>query len=129
MFTIRNMGGVSLFLFGTTFLWLTPMFATRGITTSGTAWTATNVLAVAAVAGFSVATLGLFQRADWWEAVALGSAVIGTAVLAPYWLAATHAGETSPAFNVLVHAVGDAGVYILLLVPALERWVDGHVMN
>ena len=27
MFTIRNVGGAALFLFGTTFLWLTPSFA------------------------------------------------------------------------------------------------------
>ena len=30
MFTIRNLGSVALFLFGTTYLWLTPMFASRG---------------------------------------------------------------------------------------------------
>jgi hypothetical protein len=35
MFTIRNLGGVALFLFGTTYLWLTPMFAARGIPTKG----------------------------------------------------------------------------------------------
>jgi hypothetical protein len=29
---------------------------------------------------------------------------------------------------VLVHAVGAAGVLVLLTVPALETWVDGHVM-
>lgn len=33
MFTVRHVGGVALFLFGTTFLWLTPAFATRGIPT------------------------------------------------------------------------------------------------
>jgi hypothetical protein len=33
MFTIRNLGGVALFLFGTTYLWLTPMFASRGVST------------------------------------------------------------------------------------------------
>jgi hypothetical protein len=33
MCTIRNLGGVALFLFGTTFLWLTPAFATPGVST------------------------------------------------------------------------------------------------
>jgi hypothetical protein len=33
VFSIRNLGGVGLFLFGTTYLWLTPMFASRGILT------------------------------------------------------------------------------------------------
>jgi hypothetical protein len=81
MFTIRNLGGVALFLFGTTYLWLTPMFARRGISTEGLWWSVTQVLA------------------------------LGT-----------------PWFNVLIHAVGAIGVLVLLTVPALASWVDGHVM-
>ena len=54
------------------------------------------------VAGFSAATLGLFQRASWWEAVAVASAAVGMVALVPYWLAASHAGETTPGFNVLI---------------------------
>ena len=129
MFTTRNLGGVALFLFGTTFLWLTPAFAGAGVKTTGAMWSASNALSLAAVAGFSLATWGLFRQASWWEAAALVSTVIGVAVLAPYWLAASHAGETTPAFNVFVHALGDAGVFVLLLIPSLEQWVSGHVMS
>ena len=128
MFTMRNIGGVALFLFGTTFLWLTPAFATQGLKTGGAMWSVTNGLALLAVAGFTVATWGLFRQASWWEPVALASTVVGVAVLGPYWLAARHAGETTPAFNVFVHGLGDAGVFVLLLVPSLERWVSGHVV-
>jgi hypothetical protein len=49
-------------------------------------------------------------------------------VLLPYWLAAYHAGEANPAFNVLVHVLGNVGVLVLLLVPSLEQWVNGHVV-
>lgn len=129
MFTIRNMGGVSLLLFGTTFLWMTPMFATAGISTKGTAWALANVLSFVALAGFTAATWGLFQRTSWWEIAAVVSAAIGVAAVVPYWLAARHAGETSPGFNAVIHVVGAVGVFLLLLVPALERWVDGHVMG
>jgi hypothetical protein len=129
MFTIRNVGGVSLLMLGSTFLWLTPMFATEGIITTGRAWAITNVLSFATIAGFTLATWGLFQQASWWRPVALASAIVGLVVLVPYWLAANHAGETAPAFNVAIHALGSAGVLVLLLVPALERWVDGHVMG
>ena len=128
MFTIRNVGGVSLFLFGTTFLWTTPMFATPGVSTEGTAWTLANVLSLATLAGFSVATWGLFQRTSWWEMAAVASAVVGVAAVIPYWVAAHRAGETSPGFNAAIHLAGSAAVCALLLVPALERWVDGHVM-
>jgi hypothetical protein len=128
MFTIRNMGGVALFLFGTTFLWLTPSFAGQGVSTRGLAWSITQVLSLLTLALFTVATWGLFTRAGWWEAVAVIAAVLGFAVLIPYWIAASHAGEPSPGFNVLIHALGSVGVLVLLLVPSLERWVDGHVL-
>lgn len=129
MFTIRNMGGVALFLFGTTFLWLTPDFATRGISTTGTWWSITRVLALVTLLGFTAATWGLFQQATWWEVMAVGSAILGLVVLAPYWVAAHNAGETTPGFNVFIHALGSAGVLVLLLVPTLERWVDARVMS
>lgn len=129
MFTMRNMGGIALFLFGTTFLWLTPAFASRGVSTEGVMWAATRVLALVTVAGFVLATWGLFQRGAWWEAAAVGSAVLGLLTLVPYWIAASMAGETTPAFNVFIHAAGSAGVLVLLLVPQLERWVDSQVMG
>lgn len=129
MFTIRNVGGVSLFLFGTTFLWLTPEFVTAGLKSTGWLWSTTRVLALVTLLGFTVATWGLFQRASWWEMAAIASAVLGTIALIPYWLAAHQSGETTPWFNVLVLALGSAGVLVLLLVPPLERWVDSHVMS
>lgn len=129
MLTIRNLGGVALFLFGTTFLWLTPMFATKGLSTSGAAWAITHVVSLVTIAGFSVATWGLFTRAAWWEPVAVTFAVVGLVALVPYLVAARGVGEKPAIFNAFVHVVGSAGVLILLLVPSLERWVDGHVMR
>ncbi len=127
MFSIRNLGGVSLFLFGTTFLWLTPMYAANGIGTSGAAWTAAGVLATATIIGFTIATWGLFRRSRWWEPLASASAVVGLLALAPYWIAADGAGVGNPAFDVVIHALGCAGVLLLLRVPRLEHWVRGHV--
>jgi hypothetical protein len=128
VFTIRNMGGVALFLFGTTFLWLTPSFAGAGISTKSWSWSVTQWMSFATVIGFTLAMWGLFKRTEWWEGAAIASAVLGVLVLPTYWLAASKAGEVNPAFNVAIHALGDAGVFVLLLVPALERWVSGHVM-
>jgi hypothetical protein len=128
MFTIRNMGEVALFLFGTTYLWLTPTFASAGVSTTGVAWSITLVLALVTIALFTAATWGLFKKAGWWEPVAVTAAAVGFVVLIPYWVAASHAGETTPWFNVLIHALGNVGVLVLLLVPSLEHWVDGHVL-
>jgi hypothetical protein len=107
VFTVRNLGGAALFLFGTTSVWLTPAFAIRGAWTKGAMWSVTQVLALATLAGFTIATWGLFPRASWWEGVGSASAVLGLAVFIPYWLAAHHAGEPTPWFNVLIHALGD----------------------
>jgi hypothetical protein len=77
VFTIRNIGGAALFLAGTTWLWLTPAFAGRAVSTSGFAWAITRALCLLTVVGFCVATYGLFTRHAWWEPVALASAVKG----------------------------------------------------
>jgi hypothetical protein len=128
MFTIRNLGGVSLFLFGTTYLWLTPAFVTKGLDSTGGWWAVTRVLSLATILGFTLATWGLFQKASWWEGLATISAAAGIVTLLPYWVAAHASGETTPWFNVLIHAIGAFGVLVLLLVPTCERWVSGHVM-
>jgi hypothetical protein len=128
MFTIRNLGGVALFLLGTTYLWLTPAFASPGVPTTGVAWSITQVLTLVTLALFTAATWGLFTKAGWWEAVAVAAVAVGFAVLVPYWIAAHHAGEANPEFNVLIHALGNLGVLVLLLVPSLEHWVNGHVL-
>ena len=128
MFTIRNLGGVALFLLGTTYLWLTTSFATQGVSTKGGAWSITQLLSLLTLALFTAATWGLFTKAGWWEAVAVAAVAVGFAVLVPYWIAAHHAGEANPEFNVLIHALGNLGVLVLLLVPSLEHWVNGHVL-
>ena len=131
MWTIRNLGGVALLLTGSTWLWLTPAFAGRGVSTSGAMWVITRALCLLTVGAFCVATWGLFARYSWWEAAALGSAVLGLSALVPYWLAAHGGGETAGAvtWNVFVHVLMVAGVFALLMVPALEHWVDHHVMG
>ncbi len=99
MFTIRNIGGAALFLAGTTWLWLTPAFASREVSTSGFTWAITRALCLLTVVGFCVATYGLFTRHAWWEPVALASAALGLVTLIPYWFAATHSGNTSGGSN------------------------------
>lgn len=129
MFKIRNIGGVALLLFGTTFLWITPAFASAGISTEGIMWTITQILALATLAGFLAATWGLFRRDRWWHSVAVGSAILGLITLAPYLVAAVTSGETTPWFTAAILALGCGGVLTLLLVPRLDQWVTSHVMG
>lgn len=131
MFTVRNAGGVALLLMGSTWLWLTPEFAGRGVATSGVLWSVTRVLCLLTVAGFCVATWGLFARRFLWEAVALGSSVVGVLALVTFWVAASRGGEPAGtvSWNLFVHVAMIAGLLVLLRVPTLERWVDRHVMS
>lgn len=130
MFTIRNWGGIALFLAGTTWLWLTPAFAGREVATSGSAWVITQVLSLLTVAAFSVATYGLFSRRVWWEPVALASTALGAVALVPYWVAASNGGQAAgtTAWTTFVHVMMIGGVLVLLLVPRFERWVNRKVM-
>ena len=139
MFTVRNIGGVALFLLGTTYVWLTQAlallgidtsaFGTWGIDTSGIWWDVTRVLSAVTLVCFTVATWGLFARRSWWEVVALASASLGLLALTPFWIAVQVGGGSTPWFNLLVHALGCASVLLLLLVPVLRAWVNGHVMS
>ena len=117
-----------MFLFGTTYLWITPMFASEGISTRGVLWSITNVLAFLTLIGFTIATWGLFKKTGWWDNVAIASAVVGLVALIPFWIAAHNSGEVTPWFTVLIHVIGVAGVFVLLLIPPLNNWVNGHVM-
>ena len=131
MITIRNLGGISLLLAGSTWLWLTPAFPGRGVSTTGVMWAITRALSLLTIAAFCVATWGLFARHPWWEPAAIGSAVLGLMALIPYWVAAHHGGEPAGAvtWNSFVHVLMVVGVLILLLVPQLERWVSQHVIS
>jgi hypothetical protein len=129
MFTIRNLGGVALFLFGSTYMWLTPLFAMNaGAATQTVLWSVVMVLCLITMAGFTVATWALFAKARWWSAVAVASAVTGLVVLIPYWVAAQAIGEPTPWYNVLIHALGAVAILVLLRMPTLNSWVGGHVM-
>lgn len=60
---------------------------------------------------------------------AIGSAVLGMVPLVPDGIAAHRSGEATPWCTVLILALGSIGVFVLLLVPPLERWVSSHVMS
>ena len=131
MFTLRTLGGIALLMAGSSWLWLTPTFATKGVRTSGFLWNLTMVLCLLTILGFCIATWALFARWNWWEYAALASAGLGLVSLVPYWFAAVGGGEAAGtvAWNAFVHVLMVAIVAVLLLVPPLERWVNQQVMG
>jgi hypothetical protein len=129
MVTVRNALAVALFLFGASYLWLTPAFLNRA-GFQGTIFDPKGLLALIAIVGFTAAAWGLFTDQGWWVPVAIASGLIGLASVIPYWIWAlpTGGGNTSEMIeNAILHAAGGAVVAIVLLVPATERWLTGHM--
>jgi hypothetical protein len=54
MFTFRNVLAVGIFLFGTTFLWLTAAFNGGERSETGAIWKVIQALALAAIGGFAL---------------------------------------------------------------------------
>ncbi|MGZ6390941.1 MAG: hypothetical protein ACXWQZ_17005 [Ktedonobacterales bacterium] len=129
MFTFRNIVAIAVFLFGTTFLWMTPLFI--GPTATGAVWTMAQVLGFLAIIGFTAAAWGIFKATDWWETVAIVSSAVGIAATIPYAIAApttAAAGDAlSMVINIGLHMVGSAAVIAALLVPTTEHWIEGRL--
>jgi hypothetical protein len=129
MVTFRNALALGLFLFGASYLWLTPTFLNRA-GFQGTILDPKGLLAAIAIVGFAAAALGVFKDLSWWVPVAAASGLVGLASVIPYWIWAlpTAGGNSSQMIeNAVIHAAGGAVVAIVLLVPATKRWLTGHL--
>jgi hypothetical protein len=124
MLTFRNILALGVFLFGTTFLWLTPSFV--GKSASGGVWAVAQALAMAAILGFAVAAWGIFKAAGWWEPVLVVSAIVGMTSVIPYWIgiqSGAGAVDSAAIENVVGHVLGAAVVIAVLLIHPVEHWV------
>jgi hypothetical protein len=130
MFTFRNVLAFGIFLFGTTFLWLTAAFNGGERSATGAIWKVIQALALVAIGGFALVAWGIFKTTGWWEPVAVASAVVGMASVIPYWVAihrTPNAVNAAALENVAVHFLGGAVVLTTLLAPALQRWITGRI--
>ena len=126
MFTLRNIFAVGLFLFGTTFLWMTASFTGKTPPPSGPAWSVEMVLATVAVVGFSVAAWGVFKDQPWWELVAVISAAVGLLAVVPYMIGLSEIGgvtDSGVEINLGMHVIGSALVIALVYVPSAHEWL------
>ncbi|MGH3465852.1 MAG: hypothetical protein ACRDP9_30640 [Kribbellaceae bacterium] len=127
MWTFKNLVALGVFLFGTTFLWMTPAFAGKTPPPKGTAWTLVNVLAVAALVGFAIAGWAVFKEYSWWQAAALLSAIVGLVAVVPFIIGQRRLdvgfSDLGVQINLWLHIVGSAVVIAIVLVPAANDWV------
>jgi hypothetical protein len=63
MLTFRNVLALGVFLFGTTYLWLTPSYVGKSAT--GAVWVVVQVLSIVTIVGFAAATWGIFKATGW----------------------------------------------------------------
>jgi hypothetical protein len=129
MFTFKNWVALGLFVFGTTFLWMTRDFLANPREGTGTLWSTIQVLAFVAIVGFAFAAWLVFKESSW-EPIALVSAVVGLAALVPYIAGVQRVGDLSDAgvqINIALHVVGVAAVFALVLLPAAHDWLARRI--
>ena len=130
MLTFKNLVAMGLFVFGSTFLWMTRDFLATPREGSGALWSIVQVLVFVAIVGFAAAAWGVFKETSWWEPVALASSVVGLAALVPYMIGVRQVGDAGDAgvqMNIAIHAVGIAAVLITVLVPAVHGWITKRI--
>jgi hypothetical protein len=130
MFSFKNWVALGLFLFGTTFLWMTRDFLANPREGAGAVWSVIQVLVLIAIAGFAVAAWVVFKEATWWEPVAIASAIVGLAALVPYVMGVRQVGEAGDAgvqMNIAIHTVGIAVVFVVALVPVVHDWIARRI--
>lgn len=130
MFSFKNLVALGLFVFGTTFLWMTRDFLVNPREGTGAIWSMIQVLALASIVGFAAAGWGVFKDASWWEPVALGSATVGLVALVPYVIGIVQLGDQSDAgvqMNIAIHAFGIAAVFAIVLVPIVHEWIARRI--
>jgi hypothetical protein len=127
MFTFRNILAVGVFLFGTTFLWMTPAFLPKGGSATGAIWIVIQVLALAAIIGFTIAAWGIFKDKGWLEPAAIGSAIVGIVAVIAYWIGANDLGAADSWSNIALHFLGSTVIIAALLVSPFEHWIAGRL--
>lgn len=131
MWTFKNLFAIGLFLFGSTFLWMTAEFAGKRPPPTGAAWTLVNVLAFVTVAGFTATAWGVHKRFSWWQPAALVSAVTGLAAVVAFVIAMRQIdvafADLGVQINVWMHLIGSLLVIAVLRWPTLHKRVASHL--
>ena len=130
MFSFKNVVAVGLFVFGTTFLWMTRDFLANPREGAGSLWSVIQVFAFISIIGFAAAGWAVFKDASWWEPIALASAAVGLVALVPYVIGIVQLGDQSDAgvqMNIAIHAFGIAAVFAIVLVPIVHDWVARRI--
>jgi hypothetical protein len=128
MLTFRNVFALVLFLFGTTFLWLTAAFiGDKQAEALGAVWTVVQVGAILVIIGFAAGAWGVFRNTSWWQPIVIVSAIAGLLVLIPYWIGGSSLGVANMWTNLALHALGSVAVLAVLLVPSAHTWLLGRI--
>jgi hypothetical protein len=127
MWTFRTLVAIGLFLFGTTFLWMTAFMAGKTSPPSGTAWTVANVLAYVAIVGFAIAAWGIFKQYSWWEVALVLSGIVGLLAVVPFIVGQSQLevgfADLGVQINLWIHILGSAAVVAIVVLPVAHDWV------
>ena len=127
VWTFKNLLAIGLFLFGTTFLWMTAAFAGRTPPPTGVAWTVVNVLALVALTGFTIVAWGVLKGYSWWPTIAFLSSIVGLATVVPFTIGLRQIdaafADLGLQINLWMHILGSAAVISIVRLPVVRDWV------
>jgi hypothetical protein len=122
---LRTAVAICVFLFGTTFLWLTPVMSGKQADLSGTHWAVVQVLVWLSIIGFAAAAWGMLRSHDWWVPVIAGSAVLGVAATVMYVIAARGVpGIANFGSNVAIHLSVSLVILIAIATAPLREAIS-----
>ena len=120
---MRTITAIAVFLFGTTFLWLTPAMAGKsGQDLSGPRWVAVQLLAWATILGFTAAAWGIYRSLAWWTPVLAVAALAGVVAAGLYAFAVREVPDVANvASNVLLHAGISLALLVAVALPTVRQ--------
>ena len=122
---MRTAVAICVFLFGTTFLWLTPVMSGKQADVSGTRWAVVQVLVWLSIIGFTAAAWEILRSHDWWVPVIAGSAVLGVAATVMYVIAGRGVpGIANFGSNVAIHLSVSLVILIAIATAPLREAIS-----
>lgn len=118
---------IVIFLFGTTFWWMSSFMTGQAETPRQWSWTLTNALVVLSVVACTVTAWAILQRHGWWTSAAVVSGVVGLLAVGAFILAQRTLDvgfrDLGVQINLWMHLVGSVMLIGIALLPSLRSWV------
>ena len=125
---MRTVLAIAIFLFGTTFWWMSAFMTGQATTPRHWTWMLTNVLVVLSILGYTTTAWTVLRNHSWWTSIAVVSGVLGLLAVGAFLLSqrTLEIGfqDFGVQINVWLHLVGTIVVIVVASLPTLRSKVS-----